>query len=111
MSQKELRDFRWLTGSAVGTIPDGLLKLPLKEIAERGDGLVKIPVVELSEAVTAVLWRVSPDKKMWLVDFYDVADPRPLLAAGKQGRFRIEFYHRDGRFNVFKIHGRTSDEW
>ena len=106
MPKALLSDYRWLTPSGFGPLPDGLLTLPLQDITKRGDGINTIPIEAVSAASSAVLLQVSPDNKIWTVDFYDAEDPRPLLSDRKPGQFRISFYQRDGRFNVTKIHGR-----
>lgn len=106
MSKTVLSDFRWLTPSGFGSLPEGLLALPLEDIAKRGDGISTLPLEDVCAASCAVLLQVSPDKKIWTVDFYNAEDPRPLLSARKPGQFRISFYQREGRFNVTKIHAR-----
>jgi hypothetical protein len=100
---RTMRDLNWLSASGAGELPEGLLDMDVNQLAKNG-----VPIELLNTIKTAVLLQSGQDRKMWSVAFFDINDPRPLLARGMAGRFRVLFHCRMGKYgegcNVFGIY-------
>ena len=108
--RRTMRDLIWwYDESAVGDLPKRLVDMDMDELTQYG-----ISRDVLSTIKTAVVLRVSDDRKMWFCGFFDVNDPSPLLDSGRAGRFQVTFYNRtnldpmgrwvgDGNVTVYSV--------
>lgn len=90
---------KWFFDPSYAPIPEALVSLPLKHMTDRG-----IASETLSRLAAAVIWDVSPDRKVWIVSFYDTADPNVLNVEGTE-IFSLWFYQgADGSFRGCDVH-------
>lgn len=102
LGTRKMGDLEWLVHPEAGQPPVGLLDMDMDELTKHG-----IPKEVLASIKTGVVLLASKDRKMWFCEFFDVSDPRPLLARDIAGRFKADFHTRDGRYvNVYGVHYR-----
>lgn len=89
LGKRKMCDLQWLTASETDRIPSALMELEIDALLPHG-----IPVDLLATIQSAVVLRSTPDRKRWDCGFFDLEDPRPLLAKGVIGLFRVEFQNQ-----------------
>jgi hypothetical protein len=109
LGKRTFGDLEWYFNPQAGQPPDGILDLDLDVVSE--DSLKNshhrgIPAPILNAIKSGFVHQASTDRKMWFCEFFDVADPSPLLRRGMPGRFRVDFHTRGGPASIFSVHFR-----
>lgn len=109
LGKRTFRDLEWYFNPQAGQPPDGVLDLDLNVVSIEAlskSRLSGIPASVLDTIKSGFVHQASTDGKMWFCEFFDVADPSPLLRRGMPGRFRVDFHTRGGPASIFSVHFR-----
>lgn len=106
LGKRKFRDLEWYFNPDAGEPPDGILDLDLDVVstdALRISRLNGVPAAVLNTIKSGFVHQAGGDRKMWVCEFFDVADPTPLLRRGSPGRIRVTFHYRGGPASIFSV--------